>query len=90
MFRQVDITEASLTQFLTHFILSETTARVEVLPFRGVKYCFIFDIFEIIFKILCAIGVEEPHIIKIKQFFDVIKGDFFVSGFYLEGFAIVA
>jgi len=75
---------------LAHLILAETTAGIEVFPACGIEDCFIFDIFEVIFEVLCSIGVEESNVIDIKQFFDVIEGDPFVGGLNFEGFAIVA
>lgn len=65
MFGKVHITEAALSQFLAHLVLSETAARVEILPASGIEDCFIFDVFEVVLEVLSAIGVEEPDGIEV-------------------------
>lgn len=65
MLGQVDITEAAFSQFLAHLILSETAAGVEILPTSGIEDCLIFDVFEVVLEVLCAIRVEESDGIEV-------------------------
>lgn len=65
MFRQVDVTEAALSKFLAHLILPETAAGVEILTASGIEYSLILDVFEVVLKVLCTIGVEESNGIEV-------------------------
>lgn len=58
VFGQVDISKTTLSKFICHFVLSETVARIEILPSRGIQNCFILYVFNIVIEILCAIGIE--------------------------------
>lgn len=81
---QVDVSKASLSQFLAHLVLTKATAWVEILPFGSIEYSFIFDIFKIVFEVLSAIRVEESYVISIEEFLDVIEGYLLMSGFDFE------
>lgn len=51
----------SFPQFLHDGVLPEATGRIEILPLRSIYRRFIFDIVQILLKVLPSLRVEEPE-----------------------------
>ena len=78
--------EPALTENCTQLVFAETAAGVEVFAFCCVQDGFVFYVGEIVFKVLCAIGVEKAQIIMREVFFDIVDREFFVCDFDFNGF----
>jgi len=74
MDRQIHLPEASFTQDLFEFILSETAAWVEVFSPGGVEDGLVFYIGEVVVEVLSTVGVEKAEVIMRDVFLDIIEG----------------
>ncbi len=83
---QVHFAETAFAQDLLQLIFTKTAAGVKVLAFGGVEDGLVFNVREVVIKVLGAVGVEETEVVMREVLFDVIEGEFFMCEFYLDRF----
>ena len=86
---QKNISESSLSQLSSDFILPKATSRIKILTFGCIEYSFVLEVFEIIFEVLCSIWVEKSELKSANLFFNIIEGQPFMGDFHLMWLAVV-
>ena len=71
---QVHFAEPSLAQNRLKLVLTETAARVKILPFSRVQHGLVFYVGQIVVKILSSIGVKKSQVVMREVLLDVIEG----------------
>lgn len=82
------VSKTSFSELLTHFVLSEATARIKIFSFGSIEDSFVLQVLEIVFEVLCSVRVEETHGCVSQLFFEVVEGKSLMGGFELVRFAI--
>lgn len=82
---QIHVPEAPFPQFLTHLVLTKTTAGIEILTPGGIEHSLVLKILEVVLEVFSTIRVEQPNGVGIEEFLDVVETNTLVGCLYLEG-----